>query len=202
MQIEAFSSAPEDPRAEVHRLECGHGFHTTCIIQSLRASGAACPICRSAPAAAAVENPFQQLGEFFVEEVSDEDEVLHSIRSNNPRVQAARSNLKLSISKYNVYRDGLRKKRREALSEAMKHFTRKNHAQFVVARERVQQSLDNVKKIEVEEYLRTGTVQDLEDAEWYKDHQETTAWHYLVEDPSVFGSTRRHDPMNRGFWKP
>lgn len=34
-----------------HTLDCGHRFHTGCIVESLRRSGPTCPMCRAAPQA-------------------------------------------------------------------------------------------------------------------------------------------------------
>lgn len=35
---------------DTHTLDCGHTFHTSCIVESLRRVGPACPMCRSQPA--------------------------------------------------------------------------------------------------------------------------------------------------------
>lgn len=40
----------DDRDAPATTLECGHEFHTTCIIQWFRGPSNACPMCRAAPA--------------------------------------------------------------------------------------------------------------------------------------------------------
>ena len=39
----------DDEEGNTHKLECGHVFHTNCIINSFRLATATCPICRAHP---------------------------------------------------------------------------------------------------------------------------------------------------------
>lgn len=48
----AICLSPMDDPAGTHALECGHQFHTGCIVESLRRSGPACPMCRAQPPSA------------------------------------------------------------------------------------------------------------------------------------------------------
>lgn len=37
--------------ADAHRLECGHAFHTACVVKWFRSGNDTCPMCRATPTA-------------------------------------------------------------------------------------------------------------------------------------------------------
>ena len=183
------------------RLACKHAFHTECIVTALRASGAACPVCRDGGAPIpTMQFELQNDPEEEEEEIEVfSDERMRVVRLR-PAVTADRVRLKQAKRNYNVLRDRLRRERRMVIREALERFRRRRYADFLGAKERVRGALEAMKENEIETFKTLYGAEEYENAPWREAHAAVGVNMVLMENSGWNFSTRHHDPMRRTFW--
>lgn len=186
MSVETFQeTADEGLSDDCFRLSCKHAFHAACIISSLRASGATCPICRDGAEAPAPVHLFEfEVTRSVVSEDPD-IEILNTLQSRDQRVQASASNLNRSVKSFNIFRDQLRSARRKTLAVAMRDFRNRHQRAFKIEKERVRQALAS--------YSSTVNAALPEPI-------ELVDLNGLVGQDNSHASVRKQDPTKLGFW--
>ena len=132
------------------------------------------------------------------------DKTLRAIQSRDPGVKAATGEFRAARKTYNVYRDELRKKRRDAVRKCMKEFRTEHHKEFRSVYKALDTAYEKVKTEERRAYdaeKGNGAFASKSYADFYR---RLSAKDMVKECKSdeLFGSrsTRRHDPLHRGFW--
>jgi len=194
MDVDPFDAAASEGLCgtECFRLSCKHAFHATCVVQSLRAAGSGCPVCRDGAVQA---NSGRIIFEMqFDDEEDDEEEqfvdrVVHALNSTSPSVAAAKRVLNQSVKEYNIFRDKLRRERKRVLVAAMRDFRSRRYHDFQAIRRRTAQALDNYHT-----QLRNELGVTPDDLHFSTPDE-------LLRQPLHMGSSVRHqDPMRLSFW--
>lgn len=201
MNVNVFEDAAEEGDCGEHcfRLPCKHAFHTACLVKSLRSVGKSCPVCRDNGGANAggpmIISIDLELPED--EEEQDDDELdmevfthrlLQTLNSSNLQVRAAKQNLNQSIKEYNVFRDKLRRERRQRVVEAMAELRKRQWKNFLTKKHRVRLALQAYNR-EVQQQIQAP-----ENFVW------SNVDELLTQANTLSGSVRRQDPMRRSFW--
>jgi DNA-binding protein Fis len=180
-----------------YRLSCKHAFHTSCIIQSLRITGKACPVCRSGSqeqpilsifATSTFENDSD--GEETIELTEAEvvtQRLLQHLHSSHVQIRSRKQNLNAAVKSFNIFRDTLRKERKAYLKKAMKEFRQKRFKDLMVKKSQVASALEQYHTAIKNEV--GNDVFELMDVE-----------ELLKQPVQPFQSVRHQDPLRASFW--
>ena len=184
------------------RLSCHHAFHGHCIVESLRLAGTACPVCRDGQQETNYEQIFMDVfNEMDVDDASTvihTDDLLDDIRSRNHDIQRERSAINTELTRYNVWKDRLRHRRKAVLEESMRGFRVREIPMARAFQSRIETMMRRVMDKEAAEYARLSSQATLESTPWYTASRTFSARDYLSE----LGHVPRQDPMNSRFWRP
>jgi hypothetical protein len=202
MDVDPFDAAASEGLCgtDCFRLKCKHAFHATCVIQSLRAAGAGCPVCRDGGENArggATRIIFEmQLDDDEEDQAAEDaernflDQVVHSLNTTSQAVMAAKRNLNQSVKAYNIFRDKLRKERKQVLQTAMREFRARRYQEFRKVRDNTSQALSSYHQ-ELRRHLGNLSEEDLE---------FSTPEEFLRQPVHMGSSVRHQDPMRLSFW--
>ena len=180
------------------RLQCHHAFHGHCIVEALRLSGSACPVCRDGQGEDLEQLFINALNELNEDEEEETDDLLEDIRSRHEGIKRERHALNCEVRRYNIWKDGLRHRRKMVLEEVMKTFRRNEIPMAHAFRNDIQNRLQSIVNKETAEYVRRSSREALEAAPWYEASQSISGRTYLSEGLHL----PRQDPMNSHFWYP
>lgn len=214
--------AAEGVEGACYRLSCGHAFHTSCLVPSLRFGNSSCAVCRNTGNAAARTTLNVELRSatggivtvpahliFDADDDSDTDggsavfsmhdaymanPHVHAVRCTDPRVIAANRRLRGAVRDYNVWRDRIRAERRTRMVEAMRGFRNAHYRTFRNHLIAIEAAIDQVRHEE-----SSALVLRMPNAAaqpWWGAAWRMPARHMVREAEAP----RRHDPCNRGFW--
>lgn len=211
------------------RLQCGHAFHTSCIIPALLSANK-CPTCRSTPvkladfeapkaAEAAVAGgggggfPGLFIGG-MMEDRSEWDawlqttgyrhlvEALDTVRGTVPAVQEQHAKFQDSIKGYNVYVHGLRARRAKAMRDALSSFRSKEHGEFQRRKRKLERESNAIARAELIA-VQSSIAASMATADELENFKEDIFGHL-----SEFGDMLQHadltdpaqSPLKRRFW--
>lgn len=136
------------------RLQCGHAYHTNCIINSFRRNEK-CPMCRKD---LINKNTSEHIHVFDLDDDSEPgeedlgwillDTLTKQERCKNSTLKDKRKELNEKIKDFHAYHLKLKQKRRQKIKEVLKEFRDEHHKIFRFKVKTVQRQLNIVKKIE------------------------------------------------------
>jgi hypothetical protein len=189
-----------DGHANASRLACGHAFHATCLVQLLLTS-TVCPRCRQSVGPDKEDSDIEEVdfgsGNVWILGTSDDlmadNPTMHSIRSSDATVQAARAGLREAVRSYRRLRERLRHVRRVSLEDALRGFRRRHMPVLDAAVVRVQTALARARNSERRAWRRV-TSQAPRGEDW-DSYEAVNSIGLLMQN------TQSHtDPLHRRFW--
>lgn len=229
--VDSFSSL-EDAKGlhgDSFRLPCGHAFHASCIIESLRFSSN-CPTCRhSGGASGAAHGSNTEIritmhrnqlmitaggegdgssssssgewNELLAQEQWDANPLVKQVRCSHVPTQVARRNLRGALARYNQWRDEIRGVRRRALAAALTRLRRERYREFQVHTAAVGLALRQLARVERSEVARR-----IAERGHGSELLRVTPYNWGAQDlmridwRTTSENTRNTDPCERGFW--
>jgi hypothetical protein len=140
------------------RLICGHAFHASCIIQSMRA-GTKCAMCREQPID--INQTFSvDSNENRLREIDDER---HRLRITNRAIKNAREKLNKSVKEFRILSEVVKKERKNCIKKSLRTLRNKHRSEFRELVKIVKENVEEVKIIEIMELGKTKTKEEIEE---------------------------------------
>jgi hypothetical protein len=209
MSCKAFDSEAEQGGEDGgFRLSCKHAYHSQCILIAFRTSAStACPCCRNTESEPQVVTrgrfsfhvtELEEDGEEDMDlmEVMDNDIVLRKMRTSNPEIKTLRRELKEMRKGYNVFRDNLRKRRRECISKALKDFRTEHRNSFREVQAKLVAQASQIVDREMQLYIEETSQEIYDSLPWKLLHDFQRGRQFKIES----SDTRHTDPWNSSFW--
>jgi hypothetical protein len=211
MPCESFNAEAQEGGQEEggFRLSCKHAFHSQCILIAFRTSGStACPCCRNTetPNVHVVSRGrfafhVTELDEDSEEEVDmmelmDNDSVLRHIRTTNTEVKTMRREMKEIRKEYNVFRDTLRKTRREFISKALRKFRTEWRDKFRELQSKLVNKATEIVDTEKQVFIQETSEEHYNSVPWKDLHDSERGNQFKINSTEV----RHTDPWNSAFW--
>jgi DNA repair exonuclease SbcCD ATPase subunit len=141
------------------RLQCGHAFHATCVMQTFR-NGFGCPICRESLTTEEEPQMFALIEEDPAIERMDQER--NNLRCNHKEIKKYRKLLKEATKQYKILCESLRAKRAALIREALKDFKKKEMRSYKKIKQEVSKHLSKVKKLELDELKKENSQADFD----------------------------------------
>jgi len=190
------------------RLSCKHAFHEQCVLIAFRTSAStACPCCRNTEGSAlhvvtrgrfslqVTELHEESEEEVDMMELMDNDTVLKKIRTSNAEVKTLRKELKEMRKEYNVFRDTLRKTRKDYIRKALKHFRNEHRNVFRVMQSTLIDKASHIVDREEALFAQETSQENYDSVPWKEVHQLQRGNQFKIEY-----TDRKTDPWNSSFW--
>jgi hypothetical protein len=210
MECLAFDAQAEQGEQEGggFRLSCKHAFHSQCALIAFRTSSStACPCCRNTEGVTqtitrgrfslqVTEFEEEEENEVDMEDLMNSDLILRKVRTTDDSVKRKRGELKIMKKEYNLFRDSLRKLRREYVSKALKEFRLEYRNAFRDMQNQLVEKASEVVDKEVESYCNETSREVYDALPWKELHEFERGNQFKITSSDV----RHTDPWNSSFW--
>lgn len=217
-QYDAACVADTDVSSSVFRLNCGHAYHTNCVVRALR-STRVCPMCRSdgtrtmeAHGEAEMimaadgqiiirmnaqdfleEGEVESMEEVDIEAMRQGVQTIAEVRSASPRAQQARRGRNKALKRYSEHEGRLIVKRRQVICDALETFRHEERTSFERLRRQTQRDLHRFRAMELDALARrVGQT------------SATETWNRLGIDQAQYDINSRNGsrmgPLKHRFW--